>query len=258
MKTLLGWLIWVCVGVAAISAVAAYFVPTNLDAALFKSDTPGRSGEHGYLLLSSPAGPDVPRDGASEPEWPAGTELTPDVLAKMAAIQDNGERLVKRVHVPEFSWARWSHKWWFIGSVTLLTLCGIGQRAMSRGEVMKKGAADPAESLDKVMEELRALRDELPAMTSDYDRLHAIIHRVGELQQTHLANFAEARDVLISRFGMGRFARIMDVFAGGERKINRAWSAAADGVLGEAFDNIEQAIPMFEEAQRRLGSTPPA
>ena len=258
MKTLLGWLIWICVGVAAVSAVTAYFVPTSLNPELFRSDTPGRHGESGYLLLTSPAGPDVPRDGASEPEWPAGTELTPDVLAKMAEIQDNGEPLVKRVHVPEFSFARWSHKWWFIGSVVLLTLCGLGQRALSRGGVMKKGTADPEESLAGVLAELNALRDELPGMTSDYDRLHAIVHRVGELQQTHLANFAEARDVLISRFGMGRFARIMDSFAGGERKVNRAWSAAADGVLGEAFDNIEHAIPLFEETQRRLGAAPPA
>ena len=37
MKSLLGMIIWICVGVGAVSAVAAYFVPTTLDAELYRS-----------------------------------------------------------------------------------------------------------------------------------------------------------------------------------------------------------------------------
>lgn len=253
MKMILGWLIWVCVGFGAISAVTAYFTPTDLDPELYRSDSPGKSGDEGYLLSSSPVGPDVPHDGATEPQWPEGTELTPEVLAAMSAIQDDGDPLVKRVHVPEFSWDRWSHKWWFIGSVVALTLCGLGQRALSDGGTVKKGATDPVDSLDHAVAELVALRDELPLIRSDQGRLEAIVERVGELQQTHLANFAEAREVLVARHGMGHFAEIMDAFAGAERKINRSWSAAADGVLGESIDNLELGVPMLEEARRRLG-----
>ncbi|USN97930.1 MAG: hypothetical protein H6810_06975 [Phycisphaeraceae bacterium] len=253
MKTLLGWIIWVCVGFGAISAVTAYFVPTNLDPDLYTSNSSEKSGEHGYLLISSAAGPMVPHDGKTAPQWPEGTELTPQVLGAMSAVQEDGEPLVKRVHVGEFSWGRWSHKYWFIGSVVLLTLCGLGQRALSGGGAVKKGSADPSESIAGALADVAALRDELPTIHSDRARLEEIVARLGELQQTHLAAFAETRDVLISRHGMGGFARIMDAFAGAERKVNRAWSAAADGLLGESIDNIEMAVPMFEETKRRLG-----
>lgn len=256
MKTILGALIWIFVGIGAISAVTAYFVPTTLEAELFKSstepNTPGKTGPNGHLVLSSPAGPDVPGDGAAAPKWPAGTELTGDVLAAMSETQPNGEPLVKRVHVPEFTFARWSHKWWFAGSIVLLTLCGLGQRALGgKGEV-KKGQAHPNESIAAAIAELHALRNSVAAMLSDEDRLDAIIDRVGDLQQGHLANFAEGRDVIIAKHGLGHYAQVMDAFAGAERKINRAWSAAADRVLGESFASLEEGIPLLEEAQRRL------
>lgn len=256
MKTILGALIWIFVGIGAISAVTAYFVPTTLDAELFKSstepDTPGKTGPGGYLVLSSPAGPDVPGEGASAPKWPAGTELTGEVLSAMSTEQPNGEPLVKRVHVPEFSFARWSHRWWFTGSIVMLTLCGLGQRKLSgKGEV-KKGQAHPNESLAAAIADLHALRDDLVTMRSDDDRLEAIIERVGDLQQGHLASFAEGRDVVIAKHGLGHYAQVMDAFAGAERKINRAWSAAADRVLGESIASLEEGIPLLEEAQRRL------
>ena len=89
-------------------------------------------------------------------------------------------------------------------------------------------------------------------MESDKARMAEIIERIGELQQTHLANFPEARDVMVARGGLAKYANVMDAFAGAERKINRAWSAAADGDLGESVENLELAVPMLEEAARRL------
>ena len=265
MKSLLGLVIWICVGVGAVSAVTAYFIPTNLDnpqetyksrdAALAEDPETdnGKSGPTGYLVLKSAAGPNVPGDGGEAPKWPKGTELTPEVLAAMAAEQpDNGDPLVKRVHVGEFAFGRWTHRYYFIGSVVLLTLCGLGQRALSKGGALKKGAAAPVDSIASAIAELKSVRESVLAMQSDKARLAEIIDRVGELQQTHLAAFPEAREVMVARGGLGKYANVMDAFAGAERKINRAWSAAADGDLGESFENLELGIPMLEEAAKRL------
>jgi hypothetical protein len=249
MKTLLGLLIWVCVGVGAVSAVTAYFPPTTLDPEKFRSDNPEKRGDKGYLKLSDPVGP---KGDDGKRQFPAGTELTSEVLARMSELQPDGRPLVRRVHVGEFSFSRWSHAGWFIASAIALALCGVGQRMLANGGVVKKGAADPVKSLDSAIAELAAIHEALRSGGREHGLLHTIVHRVGELQQTHLANFAEARDVLVSRHGMGRFAEIMDAFAGAERKINRAWSAAADGVLGEAVDSLEAAAPMLEEARKRM------
>ena len=184
--------------------------------------------------------------------YPKKTELTAEVIAVLSAEQPDGEPLVKRVHVSEFSFARWSHRWYFIASVIVLTLCGLGQRALSKGGTLKKGAADPVDSLASAIADLKSLRDDVLAMQSDTVRLAAIVDRVGELQQTHLANFPEARETIVARGGLGKYARVMDAFAGGERKINRAWSAAADANLGESFEKLEEGIPLLEEAATRL------
>ena len=255
MKLLLGLLIWVCVGVGAISGVTAYFVPTTLDGAnayksrdadLINDDNPdnGKSGEQGYVVLASAAGP----------EYPVGTELTPDVVTALSKADDEGKPFVKRVHLSEFSFDRWSHKYYFIASVIILGLCGLGQRALAKGGVLKKGAADPVDTLAAAIAEVRDIRDEVLGMSTDEGRLATIVHRVGELQQTHFANFPEARDVIVARSGLGKYATVMDAFAGGERKVNRAWSAAADGNLGESFESLELGLPMLEEAAKRLGS----
>lgn len=253
MRFLLGIMIWICVGVGAVSAVTAYFPQTSLDPESFRTDDPEKAGETGYLLLNEADGPEVTIDGETKRRFPAGTELTSAILLEMAEIQPDGKPLVARVHVNEFSWGRWSHKWWFILSVVVLGLCGIGQRMLANGGVVKKGTADPNDSVEAAIAELVAIRESIPSISGDHDRLHTIVERVGELQQTHMANFTEAREVLIARHGLRRYAEIMDVFAGGERKVNRAWSSAADGVLGEAILNLEEAVPLLEEARRRIG-----
>jgi hypothetical protein len=84
------------------------------------------------------------------------------------------------------------------------------------------------------------------------DRAHLILARVGELQKTHMTAFVEARPLLIVRLGLGGYAELMDRYAAAERQINRAWSAAADGVLAEAVSCLERASELLDEAAARL------
>ena len=51
---------------------------------------------------------------------------------------------------------------------------------------------------------------------------------------------------------MGGYAELMDRFAGAERQINRAWSAAADGVLPESHRCLANVPEMMREAESKL------
>ena len=58
------------------------------------------------------------------------------------------------------------------------------------------------------------------------DRLDVDVHRA-------LDRFVDARESMIPAFGMAAYAEVMSRFAAGERLLNRAWSASADGYLDE-------------------------
>ena len=60
------------------------------------------------------------------------------------------------------------------------------------------------------------------------------------------------RDVLVGTLGMAGFAALMDAFSRLERTLNRAWSAAADGVLDEAQRCVDEAVALAPEVERRL------
>ncbi len=67
-----------------------------------------------------------------------------------------------------------------------------------------------------------------------------------------LNDFVESRESLIPLFGMQRYADIMSAFANGERNINRAWSASADGYIDEVWASLGRAEERMREAQAQL------
>lgn len=66
------------------------------------------------------------------------------------------------------------------------------------------------------------------------------------------AEFADARNALVQRFGLQGFADVMTDFASGERFVNRAWSASADGYMEEAASSLERAGVHLEMARQRM------
>lgn len=198
------------------------------------------------LTLNSPAG-----GKGGKPLAKKGEKLTPDLLEKLR--EDN----VAGVRVKEFDIRRWPYAWLFgVGAVILLTGSLMVRTANRKAleAASRTGAVDgvpPEESLDAALDKLRKLRDALQGLP-ETARLPLIVARLGELQETHLAAFVGARDLLISRLGMGGYARLMDRFAAGERQVNRAWSAAVDGVEDEARDCIGDAEQLLSEARDRL------
>ena len=238
---LIAWLIITVSLVACIvAAITAYSPPVTLPDELLASAT-----------LNAPAG----RAGA---QWPASTQpvaqkgepLTPEVLARLRAAGES------RVRLKEFSLRRWREWWVFAVGCAGMLAGGLWiRRENARQLVLDQRAADAGEGPDAAIKHLRAeldvLRRDVAGDTSGA-RLPLIRERVDHMTTHHIVPFIDARPVLVSRLKLAGYAQLMDRFAAGERQLNRAWSAAADGYEEEAVACLENAAVLFEEAEKRM------
>ncbi len=69
-----------------------------------------------------------------------------------------------------------------------------------------------------------------------------------------LADFANARQALVKRFGMNVYAEVMTEFASAERFLNRAWSAAADGYVDEVSSCLHRAKTHLGETREIMSA----
>jgi hypothetical protein len=242
---LIAWVLIIVGLVAAIvSAVTAYSPKTSLP------DERLRTGSGDSLTLGAPAGRSA--SSATQPVARAGEKLTPELLAQLRAADQ------RRVRVKEFSFGRWSEAWVFgLGCLGMLAGALLVRRdAAQQIAPTAQGAGTASGGAD---EELRALRTELEELrrylTSTSDpglRMERIVERAERITAEHVPPFIEARPQLVSRLGLAGYAQLMDRFAAGERQLNRAWSAAADGYEEEAVACLDNAAVLFEEAEKRM------
>jgi len=151
--------------------------------------------------------------------------------------------------VKEFSFGRWSGKWLFVlamlgllGGAALVRLDNRTRLEAAKAAQAEAPAAEsPAGALAAITDTIDGLRRDLPHMTTDHDREAAIVERLTDVQAVHVPAFVDGRERIISEQGLSGFAELMDRFAAMERQVNRAWSAAADGVYEEAADCLERA-----------------
>ena len=227
--------------VGSLAAVTAY-VP-SLDGV--------RAGD-APVTLNADAG--VSPDDPSQPLVSTAGEavvLTEPLAAELA------ESGVRRVRVKEFAFGRWDHKWLFL--LALGAMLGGGlilrrQDAQQMAVLLNRETDEhetPAYALEAARRDVDQIIGQLVGLRREEQMAH-ITARLDQIQQTHLAAFVEARPELIGRFGIAGFARIMDAFAAAERTLNRAWSAAADGVLPASIEALEIGSAHLEETQRRL------
>lgn len=225
-----------------VGAATAYNIPLSLDDARLQGVTiiapAGRISEEG-----KPARP-VLAPG------PNGTPLTPELLAQLRAAD------VARVRVKEFSFARWSGRWFFAGGCLLLLGGAFLVRRSAKSEARQQAASgqrqDPATLLVQITGEVDAIRAALAREASWESRRALILTRVEALQRGPAAAFAESRDALIAQGGFGRYASVIERFAAAERQIARAWSAAADGYESESLECLESAAARLAETAARL------
>lgn len=228
----------------AIAATTAY-VPRLTD-----TDSDLQIGP-GFAHLNAPAGAaknafaefELDDNGDRIPLVETGTELTPFVQSQ---LRQNG---VTRVRIKEFNFQRWELSWLFVLAAFGLIL---GARIVTReaaneiaeyGATTQPGQADsPEVVVQTILGIARSLHEDLPKLSSDNDKANAILTRIDRVQKHLSMQVVDGRNILIGQLGLAGFAEFMDGYSRMERALNRAWSAAADGVLDEAFDCIAAAV----------------
>lgn len=93
-----------------------------------------------------------------------------------------------------------------------------------------------------VSSKLAELNQRIGELRTNLDDLapQDVVEFIDQTCSEPFADFADARNALVQRFGLHPFAEIMTQFASSERFLNRAWSAAADGYMNEVRDSVER------------------
>jgi hypothetical protein len=190
--------------------------------------------------------------------------LTPELLQALRQQNESEDKRVRQeyVIVQEFSPSRWPGGGMFLAAVGGLLVGAMLVRTAAKRKRAEEHAAQPAEgpeqalvglqeTLETVRRDVGAGQEPLAPEKIEF-RLQLILERLSEAQKTHITAFLEARATLITRYGLAGFATIMDHFAGCERQINRAWSAAADGVFEEAVHCLRVAAELLEETMAQM------
>ncbi len=187
-----------------------------------------------------------------------GDRLTPELVALL------NQAGVTYVKVTEFSMARWSYAWLFgVSCVGLLGGAWLVRRtrrlaleaAEAAGPVAGDNATDAPTVFARLSGRLHTLAEELAVTTDRNARLEAIVRHIGRIQRDDVPAFVADRPALVNRLSLAGYAELMDSFAGMERLLNRAWSAAADTHLQESEECLRAAQPLVVETLRRMKTT---
>lgn len=134
-----------------------------------------------------------------------------------------------------------------IGVVGVVILRVTAGKGATEAHKVEEDLAALDRSLGNILERLRGMIQGRQSI-GVYD-VHG---RIDSELAVELAEFVEAREVMIHRFGLHNYASVMDRFAGGERQINRAWSASADGYVDEVWASLEIAEQQMKKAHEAL------
>ncbi len=264
MKLIGNLLLTICLIIGCLSAATAYMARTSGDnlAGLTLSDNAGdqemSADERAALRTRYESGELTAEQYAAAltadiPVVAQATELTD------SEIEEIRDANIEYVHSKSFSIARWPYAWVFGLSAAGLLAGSLLVRAGDKALIAKqqpaegaKVAGSPDAAMETIAQGIASLKADLPGMASDEDRIRAILTRLGELQADAIPTFVEARAQLVSKFGLARYAEIMDRFAAMERKVNRSWSAAADGHLPESMVALDDAALLAPEVSAKL------
>ena len=155
------------------------------------------------------------------------------------------------VVVPEEGWHLIPWVWYGVSVV----FCVVGIVVFKRAANPEQQAEQEAMlSLVDLSTRLTQLIGNLEGMIESIDELppSQITARIDEQLADDFREFADGRNLITTEYGLDVFADVMTQFASGERSVNRAWSAAADGYIDEAETCLKRGRDMLQEAQRLL------
>ena len=143
--------------------------------------------------------------------------------------------------------------WLWYGLSMAVGLVGVALlRSTSKLAEQEKGRV--AEELETIKTSLAKLNQNVLTLGKEIASKSptGIVSYIDQECAPAFSDFAEARNALIQQFGMQPYAEIMTQFASAERFVNRTWSAAADGYLGEADESASRASAHLQEAAKLL------
>ena len=126
----------------------------------------------------------------------------------------------------------------------------------------KRLSAAQARSGDVLETNRNELNESLANISRDLDTINGGEIPTGEslrewidtTLREDLRRFADARESMVHLYSLQTYADIMSEFAAGERYVNRAWSAAADGYDDESTRYVERARDQFRKARSDLAA----
>jgi hypothetical protein len=152
-------------------------------------------------------------------------------------------------------------EWVPYGIAVVVTSVGAGMIRRAKGQAgseASKVSADIAtieRSLEELVEKVRQMNaDKQSADTFSF------CGRIDDECMDPINSFVDAREALIHRYGLERYAAVMDNFALGERALNRTWCASADGYVDEVDLCLSRALSYWEkalEAVKQASDSPP-
>jgi hypothetical protein len=138
------------------------------------------------------------------------------------------------------------------------TITLIGAVIIRIAQSKSGAAADKvASDMSTIESSLTTLVERVRKMNADKEEadVFSFSKRIDDECMESINDFVEAREALIHRHGLTRYAKVMDHFALGERALNRCWCASADGYVDEvalclqrAEDQLAAALGAVKEA----------
>lgn len=112
---------------------------------------------------------------------------------------------------------------------------------------------DESSDRQHVTSYVKSVQPAIRSLAEEKRRSHTeFLHDIDAVLEAHIHPFVSQRHHLIEDMGLGKAAPVLLHMARGERLLNRAWSAEADGFTDEAMDAIQEACGVFEEALETL------
>ncbi|MHC4893013.1 MAG: hypothetical protein ACYTFV_06505 [Planctomycetota bacterium] len=162
------------------------------------------------------------------------------------------------VPTPPFEFGRWPGLIPFVVGVLMMAWALALMRSGRREQIEAEVLGESGDSLGP-LGRLRSIHTTLERLAADSPDLdeRQLLDRMTPVLEEECLEFVDRRESLRVLLGSRGFALIMSHFSTGERRLGRAWSAAADGHLPEARESLAEALEPFGAALEELGALMP-
>ncbi len=140
---------------------------------------------------------------------------------------------------------------WFVFTPALAAAAlgiGMAQTGLRRLARDHETLTGDLETIEESLAELAKRAAQLEAEKADID-VYDVHSRIDDLFMVLLDRFVQARNSVTHAYSMSDYAHLMNHFAAGERRLNRAWSASVDGYIDEVHACLARAARHFADAR---------